>query len=86
MALATVPANAQVYVRIGPPPPVVERRPPPPRGPGMVWVAGYHRWDGQRYVWVPGSYMAPPRRHARWAAGRCVHDRRGYYWRDGHWR
>ena len=25
-----------------------------PSHPGWVWVDGYHRWDGHRYVWVHG--------------------------------
>ncbi|HEY1948183.1 MAG TPA: hypothetical protein VGG97_14325 [Bryobacteraceae bacterium] len=86
ITLAAASADAQVYVRIGPPPRVVERRPPPPPGPRRVWVGGYHRWDGRRYVWMPGAWMLPPRPRARWVDGRWVHDRRGYYWRDGHWR
>lgn len=86
MALAAASANAQVYVQVGPPPRVVERRPLPPPGPPRVWVAGYHRWDGRRYVWVPGAWMAPPRPHAHWVEGRWIHEHRGYYWREGHWR
>lgn len=77
-------AAAQVYVHVGPPRPVYERR--PVARPGYVWQAGYHRWDGNRYVWVPGAYAAPPRPHARWVAGRWVHGPRGYYWREGAWR
>lgn len=77
-------AEAQVYVRIGPPRPLVERRPPP--RPGYYWRSGYHRWDGNRYVWTPGEYVAPPRPRARWYDGRWVHGPRGYYWRDGYWR
>ncbi|ADV84337.1 YXWGXW repeat-containing protein [Terriglobus saanensis] len=83
--MAAAVAEAQVYVHIGPPRPIVERRPPPPR-PGYVWRAGYHRWDGGRYVWVPGEYLAPPRPHAHYYQGAWVHDGHGYRWRDGYWR
>lgn len=58
-------SNAQVYVRVGPPAPIVERRPPPPER-GFVWIGGYHRWDGERYVWVPGRW---DRRHIRMQSG-----------------
>jgi hypothetical protein len=51
-----------------------------------VWQSGYHRWDGHRYVWVPGAYVAPPRPHAFWVPGRWVHTRHGWMWREGHWR
>jgi WXXGXW repeat (2 copies) len=86
--MAMVPlANAQVVVRIGPPARVVEHRPPPPHEhPNWAWHAGYHRWDGNRYVWVPGTYVAPPRAHAVWVEGSWVHERGGYVWHEGHWR
>jgi len=80
-------AQAQVVVRIGPPARVIERVPPPPREhPDWAWHAGYHRWDGNRYNWVPGVYEAPPRPHARWVEGRWVRGRGGYVWREGRWR
>jgi hypothetical protein len=89
-ALLSIPcftsASAQhIYVRIGPPPVVVEhpgRRP----HPGWVWVGGYHRWDGARYVWVPGNWVAPPRPHAEWVPGHWRHEAGGWYWVEGHWR
>ncbi len=84
-AVAPFPAEAQVYVRVGPPRPLYERRPPPPRA-GYAWHAGYQRWDGSRYVWTPGEYVAPPRPHAYWVQGRWVNGPRGYYWREGYWR
>jgi hypothetical protein len=78
-------ANAQVYVRVGPPAPIVERRMAPPER-GYVWVNGYHRWDGERYVWVPGHWDRPPHRHARWVRHHWVHRRGGWVLVDGHWR
>jgi hypothetical protein len=88
-ALLAIPlmASAQVgvAVRIGPPAPIVETPGPPPFG-GAVWIGGYHRWDGGRYVWVPGRWDHPPHPGARWEAGRWVHGRDGYRWREGRWR
>jgi hypothetical protein len=84
--VACASASTRVYVRVGPPVPVVEVRAVAP-GPGYVWVAGYHRWDGRVYAWVPGRWVAPPRRRAVWVAPRWVHDRRhGWYFVEGHWR
>jgi hypothetical protein len=80
-----VASNAQVYVRVGPPAPVVEHYGPPPH-PGYVWIAGYHRWDGARYVWVPGYYAAPPRPRAVWVPHHWVHRRGGWVLVEGHWR
>jgi hypothetical protein len=84
---ASLGAGAQISVRIGPPPRVVERRPPPPREHrDWVWRNGYQRWDGNRYVWIPGEYVGPPRRGARWVDGRWVHRGGGWVWIDGRWR
>jgi hypothetical protein len=74
-----------VYVPVAPPPPVVEVRPVVP-GPGYVWIPGYHRWDGARYVWVRGRWELAPRGHAHWVPGHWRHDRRGWVWIPGHWR
>ncbi len=83
--LCPVASFAQVVVRIGPPAPIVETRGVPPER-GFVWIDGYHRWDGERYVWVPGRWERPPHEHAHWVAHRWV--RHGDHWelREGHWR
>jgi hypothetical protein len=87
LGIATA-AGAQVYVRIGPPPPHPREvvPPPPPEHPDWVWHEGYHRWDGRSYVWVPGTYVVPPYRHARWVPGHWRATPRGYVWIEGHWR
>ena len=76
-ALMPVASYAQVVVRVGPPAPIVETRPVRP-GPEFEWIAGYHRWDGARYVWVPPE-----------TSRRRVEDRpfvQGHYvWRGGAW-
>jgi hypothetical protein len=83
--LAPAAAFAQIVVRIAPPPIVVEERVRPPER-GFVWIDGYHRWDGARYVWVPGRWDRPPHPGAVWVGHRWV--RRGDHWemREGHWR
>ena len=87
LAFTLLPAvsNAQVVIRIAPPPPVVERRPPPPER-GFVWIAGYQRWDGGHYVWVPGRWERPPHPHAVWVAHRWVHKHGTWVMVEGHWR
>ncbi len=76
---------AQIVVRIGPPAPIVEERGRPPER-GFVWIPGYHRWEGDHYVWTPGRWDRPPRPGARWVAHKWV--RRGDHWemQEGHWR
>jgi hypothetical protein len=88
LALLAVPdadAGARVYVRVGPPKAVVETRVVAPSA-RHVWVAGYHRWDGRAYVWVPGRWELPPARYRTWVPGHWAHERGGYYWVEGHWR
>jgi hypothetical protein len=77
--------RGRIYVRIGPPAPFVEARAVPP-GRRYVWVPGYHRWGGANYVWVPGTWRRPPRARAAWVPGRWAHDRRGWFFVQGHWR
>ena len=77
--------SGRVYVRVAPPAPIVETRVVAP-GPGFIWVSGYHRWNGAAYVWVPGRWDRPSRDRAQWVPGRWAHDRRGWYFVDGHWR
>ena len=55
-------AFAQVYVHIGPPPPAPREIVPAPMHRGWVWQAGYYRWDGRRYVWMPGHVCGPAAR------------------------
>jgi hypothetical protein len=87
LTAGAVTSHAQVDIRIGPPPPPRERiPPPPPEHRDWAWHAGYHRWDGGRYVWVPGVYEAPPRPHAHWEPGRWEHRGGNYVWVEGRWR
>jgi hypothetical protein len=85
MAACAATPGGRLYVRIGPPAAVVEARTSAP-GPGYVWIAGFHRWNGASYVWVPGRWERPPRARARWAPGHWVHGRQGWYFVEGRWR
>jgi WXXGXW repeat (2 copies) len=69
ITLATGAANAQVIVHAGPPPAVVVERPGSPLHPGWVWMPGYYRWNGRRYIWVGGYWAKPPRPRAVWIPG-----------------
>lgn len=79
-------ANAQVYIAVAPPRPVHVGVIGVAPGPGYVWREGWHEWRGGAYVWVPGEWVRPPRRHARWIPPRYRHDRRGYVFVEGRWR
>jgi hypothetical protein len=87
LSLAPAAAIAQVgvVVRVAPPAPVVEHYGPPPH-PGWVWQPGYQAWDGNRYAWHAGVWVAPPHPGARWVAHRWVHHNGGWVMQEGHWR
>jgi hypothetical protein len=76
---------AEVVVKVKPPIAVVEKRPTRPSSK-HVWIAGYHRWDGNAYVWEAGRYEVPPREHAVWVAPRWEHRRDGYVFVEGRWK
>ncbi len=83
---ATATSGCAVGLTVpGPPPaPLVEVRGAIP-GRAFVWVGGYWAWRS-RWVWVPGSWMVPPRAHAVWVPGRWHHHRGGWAWAPGRWR
>jgi len=87
LALCLTPAvsMAEVIVRIAPPVAVVETPGPAPH-PGWVWVSGYHRWDGHRYVWVHGHWAKPPHRGAVWVAHHWEQRNGGWVLVQGYWR
>jgi hypothetical protein len=86
LALIVGAANAEVYVRVGPPAPVREVVPARP-GPRYVWVSGFYRWDGRRYLWAPGYWVLPPRPvYSAWVPGHWRGTHHGWVWVEGHWR
>jgi len=79
LALSTmVGCAARGYGRFG----------PPREGSyaGRVWVPGYDRWRGDRYRWVEGRWMKPPRHGQVWVPGYRAPRRGGYVWVEGYWR
>ena len=49
-----------------------------------IWVEGYWRWNGHKYVWLDGYW----RSHTTgkiWVAGRWKHHSRGWVWVNGRW-
>jgi hypothetical protein len=85
VTLLPVASQAQVVIRIGPPAPIVEHYGPPPQ-PGFVWIAGYHRYEGDHYVWTPGHWDRPPHPGAVWVAHRWEHRHGNWVLIEGHWR
>jgi hypothetical protein len=84
MAVGSVHA-ADVVIRLRPPISIREHRTVRPT-PRHVWISGYHRWDGNGYVWEQGRWDVPPREHAVWVAPRWQHRHDGYVFVEGRWR
>ena len=84
LGAGTVQAT-DIVVKLAPPKVLVEKRGSAPSR-DHVWIAGYHRWDGNHYVWEKGRWEVPPRPHARWVAPRWTHRRDGYVFSEGRWR
>ena len=68
-----------------PPPPVQVEVVPAPPSPEHFWIAGYHRWDGRAYVWVPGRYDRRPHAGAVWRPARWEARGRGRVWVEARW-
>jgi len=76
---------ADIVVRVAPPRGVVEHREARP-SKNHVWIPGYHRWDGNAYLWEHGRWEVPPKPHAKWVAPRWNHRKDGYVFSEGRWR
>jgi len=81
------PPAAEVVATTPPPPPpreVIVERDRPSRS--HIWISGTWRWQGGRYVWIPGHWELPPRHHAVYVEPRW--ERRGgsYVYVQGFWR
>jgi YXWGXW repeat-containing protein len=84
-ACATAPPPDVIYVPGAPPPVQVEVMGTAP-GPDFIWIHGYHRWNGNGYVWQSGRWERRPHAKAVWVDGKWNHTSKGWYWRDGHWK
>jgi hypothetical protein len=84
--LGGVIGSAQTVIYTAPPPPVRVGVVGVAPGPGYVWVGGYQRWNGTRYVWVAGRWARPPRVGAVWVAPRYVHRGSTWVYYRGYWR
>jgi hypothetical protein len=86
-----VQVRAEDYVAVpySPRPPPVEILPARPSTPsGLVWADGGWDWDGERFRWLPGGWVAPPvgAVRARWVIIRRTEDGQLFFapstWRD----
>ena len=66
-----------------PPTPVAETVTVAPH-PGWVWLPGYFKWEGGKYVWVGGEWVEP-RPGFRWEPHVWVKEGKGWRLREGEW-
>jgi hypothetical protein len=67
---ATAPQPRSAFVPVPYPPPAARVETVPPRpSPVAVWIDGQWAWDGARWQWTTGAWVAPPPggRFAPWA-------------------
>jgi hypothetical protein len=76
---------AEIVIKLRPPISIHEHRTIRP-SPRHVWIGGYHRWDGNAYVWTQGRWDVPPSEHAVWIAPRWQRRHDGYVFVEGRWR
>ena len=50
-----------------------------------VWVGGYWTWRNNRYEWVPGHWVVPPRSGATWVPPRWETEGGAYRFYEGRW-
>lgn len=83
---AAARAFVAFHVGFAPPPLLVYQQPPCP-GYGFIWTPGYWAWDdySQRYYWVPGAWVRPPRVGYLWTPGYWAWDGLDYVFYDGYW-
>ena len=75
-------AIGQEYIEI--PPPKFEVITAEPSG-DHVWIKGHWRRSGNEWVWVPGRWVKPAKREARWEPGKWEYKNGSWVWVEGHW-
>ncbi|MFY0568001.1 hypothetical protein ACN28E_29790 [Archangium lansingense] len=60
------------------PPQLQVETPPPAPAQNLTWAPGYWYWSGNQYVWVDGSWVAPPQPNLVFIAPKW--SRRGHSW------
>lgn len=72
----------------------VARRPPAVReeivvarpSPEHVWIKGYWTLRAGEYEWIAGRWARPEPGFHSWVDGHWEHERRGWFFVDGHWK
>jgi hypothetical protein len=84
LGLGVGTAVAQPPIPYGPVPDPRYEPVPPPRS-GYYWEPGRWHWNGYRYVWFGGHYVAGPPRPGAWIPGHWRWNGYRYVWVPAHW-
>lgn len=80
------PVPGAQYIAPGAPPPLEQEVIIAAPSPLHVWTPGYWHWQ-DRWVWIPGQWVLPPRPGARWRGPEWVpHEGNRYRFEHGGWR
>ncbi len=77
---------AEVIIKTAPPAPVSVAIVGVAPSSHYVWVPGYYRGSGGRYVWVAGRWMKPPRAGVVWVEPMWRQGPKGYVFVAGRWK
>ena len=80
------PEGETKYIVVKDAPPAVreETRGTAP-SPNHIWIAGLWKYDGGKYVWLPGSWERPATEDMTWVPGAWLKTASGYEHVPGHW-
>ena len=86
LALAPLPAAAQIEISVQVAPPIlpVYVQPPMPDD-GYLWTPGYWAYTDSGYYWVPGTWVQPPEVDVLWTPPYWGWLDGSYYFHDGYW-
>lgn len=73
-----------VYVAKKPPAVKVIKVGPKPYK-NTVWISGYWKWNGNKYVWSKGHWVKPKKGKV-WVKGHWEKKPRGWIYIKGHWK
>src|SRR5207249_3354571 len=77
LVVTTVPAT--------PAPPASAAVLDPSPGPDYIRIEGYYNWLGDRYQWVPATWVRVPRPGSTYVPGHWQSTAGGYVWMPGYW-
>lgn len=82
--IAKTPSGVVVYVKKSPPKSIMETPPPRPHA-SAIWISGFWKWNGEKYIWANGYWDTNPQ-GKEWVSGRWEKTRNGWLWKPGYWR